>query len=77
MPGELLKILDSFELDIFTAEDFLNKTGTTLNDWQNPLRTLIGNGLIEIIEKGKYCRHPKKKLLHIGRLSTYTGFQSR
>ncbi len=57
MANELLKILDEFELDIFSEEDFLNRTGIALEDWINPLRTLIKNGIIEIIEKGKYCRH--------------------
>lgn len=57
MSNDLLKILDEYEIDIFTEEDFLSRTGMTLRDWINPLRTLIKNGIIEIIEKGKYCRH--------------------
>lgn len=57
MQQGLLKILDDYELDIFTEEGFLNRTGTDLEKWMNPLRSLIRNGIIEIIEKGKYCRH--------------------
>lgn len=57
MQQELLKILDDFELDIFTEEEFLERTGRKLEEWMNPLRSLIRNGIYEIIEKGKYCRH--------------------
>lgn len=31
--------------------------GETLQSWINPLRTLINQRLILIVEKGKYCRH--------------------
>lgn len=56
-PDALLKLLDEYELDIFSSRSFAEKTSLKLVDWMQQLRTLINYGLIEIIEKGKYCRH--------------------
>lgn len=56
-PNDLLKILDDYELDIFTDQSFKKVTHKKLRSWIFQLRTLIRNGLIDIIEKGKYCRH--------------------
>jgi len=56
-PEALLKILDEYEMDIFTAQSFGTAAGETLCEWMSQLRTLIKNGLLDIIEKGKYCRH--------------------
>lgn len=56
-PESLLKLLDDFELNIFTAQCFHIATKEKLEEWTPQLRTLIKNGLIDIIEKGKYCRH--------------------
>lgn len=53
----LLVLLDEFELDIFTDSSFKERTGLALEAWMPQLRTLIRNGLVNIIEKGKYCRH--------------------
>ncbi len=53
----LLKVLDEYELNIFTDEVFNVVSGQNLEDWKVQLRTLIRNGLIIILEKGKYCRH--------------------
>lgn len=50
---ELIKILDDYELDIFDATIFENGTGESLAKRMNPLRSLIRNELIIILEKGK------------------------
>ena len=57
IPETLLKLLDEYELDIFTEQSFGTVAGEALDQWIPQLRTLIKNGLIDIIEKGKYCRH--------------------
>ncbi|HUN02713.1 MAG TPA: type IV toxin-antitoxin system AbiEi family antitoxin [Niabella sp.] len=56
-PDALLKLLDKYELDIFTSRSFAERTTLKLADWRQQLRTLIKYGLIDIIERGKYCRH--------------------
>lgn len=56
-PEALLKLLDDYELDIFTDQFFSEKVQQQLADWVPQLRTLIKSGLIDIIERGKYCRH--------------------
>lgn len=56
-PETLLKLIDEYELDIFTVETFHEVSGEILNEWMVQLRTLIRNGLIIRLEKGKYCRH--------------------
>lgn len=56
-PISLLKLLDEYELDIFTAESFETLIGEVLEEWMPQLRTLIRNQLFYIIEKGKYCHH--------------------
>ena len=56
-PEILLKLLDENELDIFTNRSFAERTQLHLADWMPQLRTLIKNGLVDIIERGKYCRH--------------------
>ncbi|MCC6287455.1 MAG: hypothetical protein IT249_06185 [Chitinophagaceae bacterium] len=56
-PDALLKLLDEYELDIFTGQSFAERTRLKLTDWMPQLRTLIKYGLIDIIERGKYCRH--------------------
>jgi predicted transcriptional regulator of viral defense system len=56
-PEILLKLLDENELDIFTNRSFAERTQLHLADWMPQLRTLIKNGLVYIIERGKYCRH--------------------
>ena len=63
---DLIKILDDYELDIFDPKIFQNATGETLAKWMNPLRSLIRNELILILEKGKYCRHNFNDELVIG-----------
>ncbi len=63
---ELIKILDDFELDIFDATIFESTTGEPLSNWINPLRSLIRNELVLILEKGKYCRHNFNEELVIG-----------
>ncbi|HRP33189.1 MAG TPA: hypothetical protein PKV73_14925, partial [Agriterribacter sp.] len=65
-PGILLKLLDEHELDIFTEQSFTSETKQYLRDWLPQLRTLIRNGLINIIEKGKYCRHNFRNEYAIG-----------
>lgn len=56
-PQSFIKFLDEYELDIFSEETFYEVTGEVLDEWIVQLRTLIRNGLIIILEKGKYCRH--------------------
>ena len=56
-PESLLKLLDEYELDIFTEQLIQDLTGEDLHNWMPQLRTLIKHELINIIEKGKYCRH--------------------
>lgn len=56
-PESLLKLLNEHELDIFTAQSFGAVLGEALDEWMPQLRTLVRNELINIIEKGKYCRH--------------------
>lgn len=56
-PQDLLKLLDDYEIDIFTVDSFLEATNESLGQWMSQLRTLLKNGLINILEKGKYCRH--------------------
>lgn len=56
-PEMLQKLLDDHELDIFTEQSFARETKQHLQRWMPQLRTLIKNGLTDIIEKGKYCRH--------------------
>ncbi|MBX3253236.1 MAG: hypothetical protein KF862_03760 [Chitinophagaceae bacterium] len=56
-PDALLKLLDEYELDIFTSQSFAERAKLKLADWMPQLRTLIKYGLIDIIERGKYCRH--------------------
>jgi len=56
-PDILLKLIDEHELDIFTEASFYEISGQPLKDWIVQLRTLIRNGIIVILEKGKYCRH--------------------
>jgi hypothetical protein len=53
----LLRLLDEYELDIFTHHSLEERTGLSLEVWRTQLRILIRNGLVNIIEKGKYCRH--------------------
>src|SRR5665213_253875 len=56
-PESLLKLLNEHELDIFTAQSFGTVIGEALDEWMPQLRTLVRNELINILEKGKYCRH--------------------
>jgi predicted transcriptional regulator of viral defense system len=56
-PEGLLKLLDEYELDIFTWQSFEETTHEFFKNWYSQFRTLIKKGLITIIEKGKYCRH--------------------
>lgn len=56
-PEALLKLLAEHELDIFTTQSFGTVVGEGLDEWMPQLRTLVRNELINIIEKGKYCRH--------------------
>ncbi len=56
-PDNFLKLIDEYELDIFTEAIFHEVSGEILDEWIVQLRTLIRNGLIIILEKGKYCRH--------------------
>src|SRR5699024_1895889 len=56
-PDTLLKLIDEYELDIFTEETFYEISGEVLDEWMVQLRTLIRNEIIIILEKGKYCRH--------------------
>lgn len=65
-PDEFLKIADEYELDIFTPQSFGKATRMDLGEWMPQLRTLIKNGLIDIIEKGKYCRHNFRNQYVIG-----------
>lgn len=67
-PKSLLKLLDEFELDIFTEESFAEETNQSLVEWMPQLRTLIRSGLINIIEKGKYCRHNFRNEYVIGNI---------
>ena len=64
--NELIKLLDDYELDIFDASTFESNTGQKISEWMNPLRSLIRNELIIILEKGKYCRHNFNDELVIG-----------
>jgi predicted transcriptional regulator of viral defense system len=63
---DLIKILDDYELDIFDAAIFESSTGESLAKWMNPLRSLIRNEMVIILEKGKYCRHNFNDELVIG-----------
>lgn len=55
--SQFLALLDDFEIDVFTETTFQKITGQDLSGWMPQLRTLIKNGLVNSIEKGKYCRH--------------------
>ncbi len=61
-----IKILDQFELGIFDAIVFEKSTGASIAKWMNPLKSLIRNELIVILEKGKYYRHNFNDELVIG-----------
>jgi predicted transcriptional regulator of viral defense system len=53
----LLKLLEGFEIDIFTIESLKKDFNVNLNEWKQPFRGLINKSYFDIIEKGKYCRH--------------------
>lgn len=72
-PQKLQKILDEHELDIFTEQTFYRETKQHLRNWMPQLRTLIRNGLINIIEKGRYCRHNFRNEYVIGNFLTEDG----
>lgn len=55
--NSLLKLLEGFEVDIFTIESLKKDFNVNLNEWKQPFRGLINNSYFDIIEKGKYCRH--------------------
>lgn len=67
-PENLIKLIDEYELNIFTEGTFHEVSGEILNDWIVQLRTLIRNGIIIILEKGKYCRHNFRDEYVIGSL---------
>lgn len=54
---EFIKLLDDHEINIFDAGLIFNKTGLKYSEWQHSLRSLLRNGLILLLEKGKYVRH--------------------
>lgn len=64
--NDLIKILDDYELDIFDAKMFESVTGESMQKWINPLRSLIRNEIVVILERGKYCRHNFNDELVIG-----------
>lgn len=51
--NNLFRLLDEYELDIFTDHSFEERTGLSLEVWRTQLKTLIRDGLINIIGKGK------------------------
>lgn len=69
----LLKILDQYEVNIFTSQSFTLTTHEDWNEWLPQLRTLIKKGLINIIEKGKYCRHNFRNEYVIGNYLAHDG----
>jgi len=54
---DFLKLLDDHELNVFDAETILAHTGLSFDEWKYIIRSLLKNGLILLLEKGKFVRH--------------------
>lgn len=54
---EFIKLLDEHEINVFDAQTIEEHTGLQYFDWRHITRSLLQNGFIYILEKGKYVRH--------------------
>ncbi|HOY12766.1 MAG TPA: hypothetical protein PLY70_06475 [Saprospiraceae bacterium] len=54
---EFIKLLDDYEINVFDAQTIERHTGMQYGEWKHITRSLLHNGFIHILEKGKYVRH--------------------
>ena len=54
---EFIKLLDDYEINVFDAQTIEEHTGMPYSEWKHITRSLLHNGFIHILEKGKYIRH--------------------
>lgn len=54
---EFIKLLDEYEINVFDEKTIENQAGVCYAEWKNTTRSLLKNGIIYILEKGKYVRH--------------------
>jgi predicted transcriptional regulator of viral defense system len=54
---EFIKLLDDYEINVFDAHTIEEHTGLPYSEWKHITRSLLHNGFIHILEKGKYVRH--------------------
>ncbi|MCP3931967.1 MAG: hypothetical protein GY705_23075 [Bacteroidetes bacterium] len=54
---QFIELLDKWELDIFSYDSLKRDYEIDLRDWKSTLRQLRKIGYLQLIEKGKYCRH--------------------
>jgi predicted transcriptional regulator of viral defense system len=54
---DLIRYLDDAEIDIFELSNLATALGQPVNTIQSNIETLVKRGIINRIEKGKYCRH--------------------
>ena len=52
-----IRLLDEYEINIFTLEDIERQIKYTFSDIQDLAEKLVRKGLLKRIENGKYCRH--------------------
>src|SRR3972149_6864667 len=52
-----IKLLDEFEINIFTLENISKKIGQPLKNIREITERLIQKGLLIRLENGKFCRH--------------------
>jgi len=53
----LIKLLDDYEIDIFTLKDIEKRVNYSFANVQEIAEKLVQKGLLKRIERGKYCRH--------------------
>ncbi len=53
----IMRHLDDLEIDIFELSDLAKVLGLPVNGIQTYIETLLKRGVLNRIEKGKYCRH--------------------
>ncbi|TAN16649.1 MAG: hypothetical protein EPN37_08020 [Chitinophagaceae bacterium] len=70
---KLIHFMDENEIDIFTYQELLNNKDLKISGLHLTLESMSNREFINIIEKGKYCRHNFRDEYVIGNYLAYDG----
>ena len=65
---QFIKLLDEYELDIFTIEEVENKLKTNFENLNEIIENLVRKEILQRIERGKYCKAGFKDELAIANI---------